>query len=158
MNTTDRDEYDDRVIRVVGISTTFFEEDLFAVDDDDCIGRNGTEIIELVYDRTAPYAVSLLVYERDHEDFTPCRIFARDLLIEGIHRATGDGTVSISPDRQIGWIAITLNPHRADKWSIYCRRDDVEAFLQDTFTQVPIGAENISADWDAELGALLGGA
>ncbi len=157
--TCDQDQ-DPRIITVIGMASfVTCDCDLDVFDHDPaCQGRTATQITELVWDPEAPHAVALLDYEDlgDASDFEPVRVFALELLEQGlIGQATG-GTIAVAPVGA-GWIAITLNPHRADLSTIYAPRALVEDFAREARTRIPAVA-GIDADWDAALVAILGAA
>lgn len=84
-------------------------------------------------------------------------IFARDLLVEGLHRPAGEGDVVIWPEfsGESPLVLLALNSPSGQA-VLESDRPMVEAFLQRTVDIVAIGAEGDSTDVDRWITAILG--
>lgn len=111
---------------------------------------------ELRYDAADPYAVEALF---DTGAESPVRwVFARDLLAEGLTRATGEGDVVVRPavDEQ-GAAAVHLVLASPDgRAMLEASAEDLRGFLSDTYAVIPRGRESDNVDVDAALLSLLG--
>ena len=109
---------------------------------------------ELQYDASDPYT-AVLIFDTTRG---PVRWdFARDLLIAGLHEATGDGDVHVWPhrdaaDRALVVIELTSGEGYA---LVHARQDDVSRFLDRTTAVVAPGTESDHLDMDAVIEALL---
>jgi Streptomyces sporulation and cell division protein, SsgA len=83
--------------------------------------------------------------------------FARDLMIEGLQRPSGEGDVVMWPERQgpVPLLLIALNSPSGQA-VLECESAHVEQFLRRTFQIVPLGDEGASLDIDATIAAILG--
>lgn len=111
-------------------------------------GPNVKLALELVYDTTDPWAVTLTVAGREW-------LFARDLLASGCYEPAGDGDVVVRPDTggDLSRVVIALSsPTGAAEVAV--PRGDVEAFLDTAEALVPAGHEYI--DWTIEWARLAG--
>jgi Streptomyces sporulation and cell division protein, SsgA len=79
-------------------------------------------------------------------------IFARDLLITGLNRASGEGDLSIEPT---GNHTLLLHIHSpSGSATIELDRDDTEEFLAHTLELIPAGTESTHFDIDRLLADL----
>jgi hypothetical protein len=109
---------------------------------------------ELRYDPMDPFAVTLAIGVDYGQPIL--WVFGRDLLVDGVSEASGEGDITIEPaDDEAGHeIRITLATDCLA--TMIASRDAVVEFLIDSFTAVPSGSELDRIDLDAELAALLG--
>jgi hypothetical protein len=109
----------------------------------------------LRYDPVDPMAVTLVMW------VAPDRMvewtFARQLLADGAHQATGEGDVRIRPafhgGRRVLGICLSSPAGHADLELPHSR---VGTFIRNTYAAVPGGMEGDIIDWDTEFGTLLG--
>lgn len=108
---------------------------------------------ELRYDPNDPLAVSLVIGVESAEPVV--WIFGRDLLADGVSRASGVGDITVEPacdpDRRDVRITLATNCLA----TMIAPRDKVVEFLVDSFTAVPSGCELDRIDMDAEIASLL---
>ena len=82
-------------------------------------------------------------------------MFARDLLLEGLQRPSGEGDVVMWPERhQVALLLIALNSPSGQA-VLECESAHVEHFLRRTFEMVPLGMESASMDIDGAIAAIL---
>ncbi|MEV6644552.1 SsgA family sporulation/cell division regulator [Amycolatopsis sp. NPDC051371] len=112
------------------------------------LGPNAKLALELVYDTTDPWAVTLTAAGREW-------LFARDLLASGCNEPTGDGDVQVRPDTggDLSRVVIALSSPTGEA-EVAVPRGDVESFLDTAEALVPAGREYI--DWAIEWARLAG--
>ena len=109
---------------------------------------------ELRYDSRDPYAVTLVVSNRE------CRAswtFARELLLQGICEPAGDGDVHVWPGLTDEGEVVLLIEMDASDGEIVLAADqsDVEAFVMATSELVQPGCESEHLDVDALIAAIF---
>ena len=84
-------------------------------------------------------------------------MFARDLLLEGLQRPSGEGDVVIWPENhgRSPLILLALNSPSGQA-VLECDRPHVEAFLRRTFDIVAVGEEPVTVDIDRCIHGILG--
>jgi hypothetical protein len=84
-------------------------------------------------------------------------MFARDLLLEGLQRPSGEGDVVIWPENSGAspLVLMALNSPSGQA-VLECDRPLVELFLRRTFGIVPVGEESQATDVDGWIHAILG--
>ena len=107
----------------------------------------------LGYDSADPFAVSV-TFRVSAEDEVRW-VFARDLIIDGLDRAAGEGDVVVWPgadDPDVIYLSLTTPAghalFEAPRWIL---RD----FADQSLATVPAGTEGAHLDWDATLTTLL---
>ena len=107
----------------------------------------------LVYDALNPFAVSA-VFHTSEGDVT--WVFGRDLLEDGLRGPVGQGDVAVWPSHHEGRTIVCLSL-ASPSGSALLEADtaDVNAFLDASFSVVPMGTEMAAVDLDAELAELL---
>jgi hypothetical protein len=108
---------------------------------------------ELEYRRAEPYAITATFYVGTE---APVRwLFARDLLIEGLVGAVGDGDIRIELD-EIDPGTLVIELRGADGSAVLAvSTESVAEFLHATYAVVGVGEEHSAVDIDSELSALL---
>lgn len=105
-----------------------------------------------------PWAVRVVFCTGGAGDAGVAWLLARQLLADGLIRPVGDGDVQVWPStagqERVVRIAMT-SPSGSARFEI--DRDELVAFLQQTYLVVPTGAESTFVDLDAELALLLTG-
>lgn len=83
-------------------------------------------------------------------------MFARDLMLEGLQRPSGEGDIVIWPENQgeVPLILIALSSPSGQA-VLECDRPHIELFMRRTFDIVPIGHEPATIDIDATIAAIL---
>jgi hypothetical protein len=83
-------------------------------------------------------------------------MFARDLMLEGLQRPSGEGDIVIWPENhgRIPLILLALNSPSGQA-VLECDRAHIELFLRRTFDIVPVGEESTTIDLDGCIQALL---
>lgn len=83
-------------------------------------------------------------------------MFARDLLLEGLQKPSGEGDVVMWPESHDDspLLLIALNSPSGQA-VLECDRAHVEHFLRRTFELVPVGEESATMDIDACIAAIL---
>ncbi|MFJ6617997.1 SsgA family sporulation/cell division regulator [Kitasatospora sp. NPDC091335] len=107
---------------------------------------------QLRFDTSLPYAVCLAFPPLGDDDGARWT-FARDLLDAGCRAPVGCGDVTVAPG-PAGRVLVTLRSPTS-RAVISIPANVVTAFLQDTFSLVPAGAEPGHLDIDAALVRLL---
>jgi hypothetical protein len=103
-----------------------------------------------------PYAVHVTFHLG--QDTPVTWVFARELLVEGVFRACGQGDVRIWPTRLDGRNAICLAlSSPAGDALLEAPAGPVAAWLERTLRRVPPGREDAGLDVDGALAALLAG-
>ncbi|WP_406457531.1 SsgA family sporulation/cell division regulator [Streptomyces sp. NBC_01622] len=110
--------------------------------------------VELGYETCDPYAVRLTFHLPGDAPVTWA--FGRELLIDGVGRASGDGDVRIEPvdPETLGEVLIRLQVG-GDQALFRTRAAPLVAFLDRTDLLVPLGQEGALADFDAHLDEAL---
>ncbi|MFF4342911.1 SsgA family sporulation/cell division regulator [Kitasatospora sp. NPDC001540] len=108
---------------------------------------------QLRFDPALPYGVGLAFPPRRPGDQDIVWWFGRDLLAEGRRTPSGEGDVRVAPGPG-GKVLVTLGS-RGDRAVISAPAETVDAFLADTFAQVPPGSESAHLDLDLDLARLL---
>jgi Streptomyces sporulation and cell division protein, SsgA len=108
---------------------------------------------ELRYDPNDPFAVALAIGTECGEPVV--WVFGRDLLADGVSRATGEGDITVEPASDIDSHEIRITLATDCLATMIAPRDTVVEFLVQSFTAVASGCELERIDIDAELAALL---
>ncbi|MDX3850815.1 SsgA family sporulation/cell division regulator [Streptomyces sp. AK02-01A] len=110
---------------------------------------------ELHYDMADPYAVRLSIGAPAARPVN--WVFARSLLMEGMHRPTGTGDVLVIPPHRChtGLLRVVLRS-AAGAALVDIAASAVAAFLQGTVSRVPPGTESLHIDMDRALAELMG--
>ena len=110
--------------------------------------------VALRYAARDPYAV-VVAFRGD--DVSVEWVFARDLLLSGLHGPCGEGDVHIWPGGHGGSDSVFISLSSPDGRAVLeARRDDLSDFLERTTRLVPPGFENRFVDLDVEISHLLG--
>ena len=120
-------------------------------------GEDRPVMLDLSYDRSDPYAVSLTFHM--YTDATVRWVLGRDLLLDGMARLTGVGDVQIWPCRSpaADSVHIALCPcPKQDAVVVTASARAVGAFLRRTFAMVPTGTEEHHLDVAGAVQQLLG--
>lgn len=110
----------------------------------------------LRYDSNDPWAVRVAFQTGGEGDGIVEWMFARQLLIDGVAGACGEGDVRVWPALRGAERVVNLamaSPSGAALFKI--DRDVFVQFLHQTYLAVPLGAESKVIDLDAELALLL---
>lgn len=122
----------------------------------ECWDRRGnSHLIDTVlgYHRPDAYAVTMTFMTGD-EPLT--WTFARDLLIDGLCRPTGDGDVHIAPATTDGRAVVLITLSSPDGHLLLeAPSDQVVAFVDGTLDLVPAGTESSELDLDDLIGQLF---
>jgi Streptomyces sporulation and cell division protein, SsgA len=83
-------------------------------------------------------------------------MFARDLLLEGLQRPSGEGDVVMWPEHhgEVPLLLLALNSPSGQA-VLECESRHVEHFLRRTFEIVALGEESASIDIDGTIAAIL---
>ncbi|WP_353943601.1 SsgA family sporulation/cell division regulator [Streptomyces sp. HUAS MG91] len=117
--------------------------------------------VELRYESTDPYAVRLTFHLPGDAPVTWA--FGRELLVDGVNGATGDGDVRVSPVEPAGGGVTTELPGEvhirlqvgSDQALFRAGVAPIIAFLDRTDKLVPLGHEQALADFEADLDEAL---
>ena len=110
-------------------------------------------VVDLGYDPTDPYAVRCTFHLPGDTPVT--WVFARELLIDGISRAAGEGDVQIHPvGDELSEVRIRLRSPDGDA-VLSAPAPPLIAFLARTDELVPVGQEHTGGELDAQLAAIL---
>lgn len=108
---------------------------------------------DLQYDAKDPYAMTVVFRTATQAvQWT----FGRELLIQGIHEPAGVGDVQAWPclsDEGAAVVVIELSSPDGDVM-VQAPSRDVAEFVHQMLTVVPLGAESMEVDFDAELANL----
>lgn len=119
------------------------------VDDDNRVSMPAT----LGYSATDPYAISV-TFRTAEGDIT--WTFARDLLQTGMTESVGEGDIRIRPAHPSRGPVMNLSlSSPSGSADIEAARQDVAAFLGETFEMVPGGSEWMYLDLDRTIDDLL---
>lgn len=113
-------------------------------------------LADLGYAADDPWAVRVAFQTGGEGEGVVEWMFARQLLVEGVAVAVGDGDVRVWPAMSGRDHVVHLamaSPSGSALFEI--DRDDVMGFLQQTYLAVPTGSEHDVVDLDAELSLLL---
>lgn len=120
------------------------------------VGTEGSHLTEaeLRYDPVDPYAVSVAFAVAGSQVVW---VFARDLLIRGLHEPIGQGDVQVFPSLdQQGHAVVLLALHSpAGEALVEARSRDVLDFLAHTTRSVWPGTESDHVSTDAAIAAIL---
>jgi hypothetical protein len=107
-------------------------------------------LVDLDYDTSDPYAVTATFRTGRN---SVVWMFGRDLLADGLLVPTGDGDVRVSPATDPALVVIELNAPGGS--AVFdAPADDLAAFLDCTYEQLPVGTESDWFDFDLELAKL----
>ncbi|MFF2039623.1 SsgA family sporulation/cell division regulator [Kitasatospora sp. NPDC058170] len=112
-------------------------------------------VVDLEYDAADPYAVRFTFHLPGDEPVT--WVFARELLLDGISRPSGEGDVHIHPvGGELSDVRIVLHsPGGAAQ--LRASAPPLVAFLARTDRLVEMGQELTSGELEAQLADILGG-
>jgi Streptomyces sporulation and cell division protein, SsgA len=113
---------------------------------------------ELTYDVADPYAISAgFCVQQQASDEPVCWVFARALLATGVYEPVGDGDVHIWPCLNARGEAVTVIELSSPDGEALMQAltSDVCAFLRQTESLVPVGAETTYIDLDDTITKLL---
>jgi hypothetical protein len=127
----------------------------------DATGAATSVRADLTYDAADPYAVAAIFSMNpgcESNDETVRWVFARELLVTGVHEPAGEGDVRIWPCLNALGQAITVIELSAPDGEALLQARSVEmcAFLAETEVVVPSGAEATYLDVDDTVSKLLG--
>ncbi|MFZ3569344.1 SsgA family sporulation/cell division regulator [Streptomyces sp. BH097] len=116
--------------------------------------------VELRYESTDPYAVRLTFHLPGDAPVTWA--FGRELLVDGVNGATGEGDVQVTPVERVGG-AVGEMPGEvhirlqvgADQALFRAGVAPLVAFLDRTDKLVPLGQEESGADFESDLDEAL---
>ncbi|MGW4381698.1 SsgA family sporulation/cell division regulator [Kitasatospora sp. NPDC004531] len=109
--------------------------------------------VDLDYDGGDPFAVRLTFHLPGDEPVT--WVFARELLVDGLGRASGEGDVHIHPvGEELTEIGLVLRSPDGDA-RLRAAAPPLLAFLARTDLLVPMGQEAAAGDLDQELADIL---
>ncbi|MFF0295493.1 SsgA family sporulation/cell division regulator [Kitasatospora sp. NPDC004615] len=110
-------------------------------------------LADLEYDGGDPFAVRCTFHLPGDEPVT--WVFARELLVDGLSRASGEGDVHIHPvGEDLAEAALVLRSPEGDA-RMHADAAPLLAFLARTDLVVPIGQETAGGDLDQELTGIL---
>ncbi|MGW6915516.1 SsgA family sporulation/cell division regulator [Kitasatospora sp. NPDC054939] len=111
--------------------------------------------VDAEYDPADPYAVRFTFHLPGDAPVT--WVFARELLLDGIGRPSGEGDVHIHPvGADLTEVAIVLHSPDGDA-RLLTQAPPLVAFLARTDRLVPVGQEAATGDLEAELAVILRG-
>jgi hypothetical protein len=108
---------------------------------------------ELRYDPADPFAVCLAIGVECAEPVVWC--FGRDLLADGVSRASGLGDITIEPLSETGDREVQFTLATDCLATMIAQRERIVEFLVESFTVVPSGCELDRIDIDAEIAGLF---
>jgi hypothetical protein len=109
---------------------------------------------ELRYDPSDPFAVTLAIGTDCDEPVI--WTFARELLASGVTSPSGEGDITIEPDRDGDERMLRITLATDCLATMLVPGDRVVEFLVESYGLVPTGTELERVDLDAEIAALLG--
>lgn len=113
-------------------------------------------LADLSYAAADPWAVRVAFRTGGEDGGSVEWMFARQLLTDGVAGSTGEGDVRVWPavsgDARVVHLSMA-SPSGSALFEL--DRDDLVAFLQQTYLAVPTGSEGAAVDLDTELDALL---
>ncbi|MFG2819529.1 SsgA family sporulation/cell division regulator [Kitasatospora sp. NPDC048365] len=110
-------------------------------------------VVDLEYDADDPFAVALTFHLPGDAPVT--WVFARELMVDGISRPTGEGDVHIHPlGDDLGEVCIVLHSTEGDAM-LRAAAAPLIAFLARTDRIVPMGQELSGGELDAQLASIL---
>lgn len=108
---------------------------------------------ELEYSRTEPYGITATF--RVGTGAGVQWLFARDLLIEGLIGAAGEGDIRIAPDDTAAGTTVVELRSPDGSAILAVSTESLAEFLRATYAVVGVGEEPGAADFDGELSVLL---
>ncbi|MFG3051088.1 SsgA family sporulation/cell division regulator [Kitasatospora sp. NPDC048239] len=112
-------------------------------------------VVDLEYDAADPYAVRFTFHLPGDEPVT--WVFARELLLDGISRPSGEGDVHIHPvGGELSDVCIVLHSPGGDAL-LKASAPPLIAFLARTDRLVAMGQELTGGELEAKLADILGG-
>ncbi|GGV00145.1 MULTISPECIES: SsgA family sporulation/cell division regulator [Kitasatospora] len=113
-------------------------------------------VVDLEYDPSDPYAVRFTFHLPGDAPVT--WVFARELLLDGISRPTGEGDVHIHPvgGEELSDVCIVLHSPEGDAL-LRASAPPLIAFLTRADRLVPMGEELTGGELEAELADILKG-
>jgi hypothetical protein len=84
-------------------------------------------------------------------------VLSRDLLAGGLHAEVGIGDVRVRPDDRDWDRTLVLLDSPSGHACFEFATDDLSEFLEDTYDEVPLGAESLFLELDEEIALLLEG-
>ncbi|MER5861818.1 SsgA family sporulation/cell division regulator [Kitasatospora sp. NPDC002040] len=110
-------------------------------------------VVDLDYDPADPFAVRFTFHLPGDEPVT--WVFARELLLDGISRPTGEGDVHIHPvGEELSEVCIVLHSPDGDA-RLSASAPPLIAFLARTDRLLPMGQELTGSELDDQLAAIL---
>ncbi|MER8183359.1 SsgA family sporulation/cell division regulator [Kitasatospora sp. NPDC094015] len=110
-------------------------------------------MVDLEYDAADPYAVRFTFHLPG--DDPVAWVFARELLVDGISRPTGEGDVHVHPvGADLAEVGVVLHAPEGDA-VLRAATPPLIAFLAGTDRLVPMGEEATAGDLDAQLASIL---
>lgn len=110
-------------------------------------------VVDLDYDGGDPFAVRFTFHLPGDEPVT--WVFARELLVDGLSRASGEGDVHLQPlGEDLSEVDLVLRSPEGDA-RVRAAAPPLLAFLARTDVVVPMGQEVASGDLDQELADIL---
>ncbi|MDH6127592.1 SsgA family sporulation/cell division regulator [Kitasatospora sp. GP82] len=111
-------------------------------------------VVDLDYDPVDPYAIRFTFHLPGDAPVT--WVFARELLLDGISRPTGEGDVHIRPvGEELSEVRVVLRSPDGDAL-LRTSAPPLIAFLARTDRLVPMGQEFTGGDLDEQLALILG--
>ncbi|BDH52014.1 MULTISPECIES: SsgA family sporulation/cell division regulator [Streptomyces] len=106
--------------------------------------------VELRYETVDPYAVRLTFHLPGDAPVT--WVFGRELLVEGVLDAAGDGDVRVCPVGQTATREVHITLQVGSEQALFrVGKAPLLAFLDRTDRLVPLGSERAHADFDSHL-------
>ncbi|MFD4986019.1 SsgA family sporulation/cell division regulator [Streptomyces sp. NPDC058374] len=106
--------------------------------------------VELRYETVDPYAVRLTFHLPGDAPVT--WVFGRELLVDGVLDAAGDGDVRVSPVGQEATREVHITLQVGSEQALFrAGKAPLLAFLDRTDRLVPLGSERAHADFDTHL-------
>jgi Streptomyces sporulation and cell division protein, SsgA len=106
------------------------------------------------YETHEPYAVTV-AFATDRGRWVEW-VFARDLLVDGLNEATGEGDLRIRPDDEDPELLVLEIYAPTGNAAFSLDREDTQDFLDRTLEMVPLGTEESHFDVDRLLAELAG--
>ena len=119
--------------------------------------RSPSEVLALFsYEARDPYAVRI-TFGSPHVDFEDAVtwLIGRELLRAGLDQLTGDGDVRVGPTAASSEVLFLHLRAPSGEAMMELSRTALAAFIRDTETLVPFGAEGAAIDLDEELAVIL---
>ncbi|KDN84231.1 regulator [Kitasatospora cheerisanensis KCTC 2395] len=110
-------------------------------------------VVDLDYDGDDPFAVRFTFHLPGDQPVT--WVFARELLVDGLSRASGEGDVHIHPvGEELSEVDLVLRSPEGDA-RMRAAATPLLAFLARTDRVVPMGQETAGGELDQELASIL---